>query len=70
MYINESSSLSPVRLASPGELVCCLSIHSINMSSGNDLIKTTFWENRKSILILSTVALGSFQYGIRRLYVI
>ncbi len=30
----------------------------------NDLTKTSLWENRKSVLICSSVALYSFQYGL------
>jgi MFS transporter, SP family, sugar:H+ symporter len=30
----------------------------------NDLVKTTLWENRKSVLICSLVASASFQYGL------
>lgn len=32
--------------------------------TNNDLTKTTLWENRKSILICSIVAMSSFQYGL------
>lgn len=33
-------------------------------NTGNDLTKTSLWENRKSVLICFSVALYSFQYGL------
>ena len=34
------------------------------MTSTNDLTRTTLWDNRKSVLICSVVAMASFQYGL------